>query len=66
MPPSPGAAVFPAALVDRGLVAAASSAGDLSRALISSMSAIGVTPAIGSLENSPMRKASAPASLPSR
>ena len=30
------------------------------------MSAIGVTPAIGSFENSPMRKASAPASLPSR
>ena len=34
--------------------------GDLSSSLISSMSAIGVTPAIGSLENSPMRYASAP------
>ena len=37
-----------------------------SMALISSISAMGVTPAIGSLENSPMRNASAPASLPSR
>ncbi len=37
-----------------------------SMALISSISAMGVTPAIGSLENSPMRKASAPASLPFR
>ena len=63
---SPGDAVFPAAFVTPGFVAAASSAGDLSSALISSMSAIGVTPAIGSLENSPMRNASAPASLPSR
>src|SRR5438270_519128 len=35
-------------------------------ALISSISAMGVTPAIGSLENSPMRNASAPASLPLR
>jgi hypothetical protein len=39
-------------------------AGLRSMALISSISAIGVTPAMGSLENSPIRKASAPASLP--
>ena len=37
-----------------------------SKALISSISAIGVTPAMGSLENSPMRKARAPANFPSR
>ena len=34
-------------------------------ALISSICEMGVTPAIGSLENSPIRKASAPANLPS-
>ena len=37
----------------------------MSSALISSISPIGVTPAIGSLENSPMRNAIAPTSLPS-
>ncbi len=40
--------------------------GVLSSALISSISEIGVTPAIGSLENSPIRNAKAPASLPLR
>ena len=55
--------------VDAGLICSfpvTTSAGDWSSALISSMSAIGVNPAIGSLENSPIRNAKAPASLPSR
>src|SRR5437868_15118552 len=64
--PTPGAAVLPAAFVIAGLLAEASSVGDLSSALISSISAIGVTPAIGSFENSPIRNARAPASLPSK
>src|SRR3954452_10130797 len=53
--PTPGAAVLPAAFVIAGLLAEASSVGDLSSALISSIQAIGIAPAIGSFENSPIR-----------
>ncbi len=61
----PGPEVLVSAEPALACMGAESPPGLRSMALISSISEIGVTPAIGSLENSPMRKASAPASLPS-
>jgi len=62
----PGPEVFVVTASVVGAVVFTSTGATLwSIALISSMSAIGVTPAIGSFENCPIRNASAPTSFPS-